>query len=113
VRDALRLRHTLVAIYKTIRGECGLAALDENLWAFWGFYHAPDDRHYQARQWRKVRLSTIEPRQVTDLPVREMAFMLRVAMELEDRSSAGKPRSGIPPRPIWSCRCTRRVSSTS
>jgi hypothetical protein len=74
----------LPAIYRTIREDYSLEALDENLWAFWGFYQAPGDRHCQARLWRKVKLGAIETSQVIDLPVWEMAFMLAVAMELED-----------------------------
>jgi hypothetical protein len=90
LRQALHLPRTLLAIYKIIREDFSTAALDENLWAFWGFHqevseHLPRDPHYRARTWQKAQLRAIGPWDVVGgLAVWEMAFMMNVAMENED-----------------------------
>jgi hypothetical protein len=90
LRQALALPRTLFAIAAMIREDFAAAALDENLWAFWGFHqevlgHEPADAHYRARRWQKVQLGAIGPQHVVGgLAVWEMAFMMNVAMENED-----------------------------
>lgn len=80
----MRLRRTLPAIRRIVRHDYDFAALDENLWAFRGFHESPDNPDYRARRWLKTRIGGIQPCHVADLPVWEMAFMMNVAMELED-----------------------------
>jgi hypothetical protein len=90
LRQALCLPKTLFAIVRMIREDFAPEALDESLWAFWGFHqevsgHEPVDPHYLARRWQKVQLSSIGPQHVVGgLAVWEMAFMMNVAMENED-----------------------------
>jgi hypothetical protein len=90
LRQALHLPRTLLDIYKMVHENFATAALDENLWAFWGFHqevseHLPRDPHYRARTWQKAQLRAIGPWDVVGgLAVWEMAFMLNVAMESED-----------------------------
>jgi hypothetical protein len=93
LRQTLCLPKTLLAIVRMIREDFTPGALDENLWAFWGFHqevsghelHAPNDPYYRARKWEKVRLSSIRPQNVVGgLAVWEIAFMMNVAMENED-----------------------------
>ena len=90
LRQALHLPKTLLAIFKIIREDFSTAALDENLWAFWGFHqevssHLPKDPHYRSRTWQKAQLRAIGPHDVVGgLAVWEMAFMMNVAMENED-----------------------------
>ena len=83
-RQALRLPKTLLAIHRIVREDFEAAALDEDLWAFWGFHQEPWDLHYRARPWQKVQLRAIEPRDVVGIQVREMALMLHIAMEDEE-----------------------------
>jgi hypothetical protein len=80
----MRLRRTLPLIRRIIGQDYDFSALDENLWAFRGFHESPDDPHYRARRWVKARIGGITPSDVLDLPVWELAFMMNVAMELED-----------------------------
>lgn len=84
LRQVLRLPRTLVAIRRIIREDCAPAAADEHLWAFRGFHLESWDQHCRARPWQPVRLGDIGPRNVVGLPVWEMAFMMNVAMEIED-----------------------------
>jgi len=90
LRQGLCLPKTLFTIYRIIREDFATVALDEGLWAFWGFHqeisgHEPWDPHYRARKWQKAQLSAIGPRHVVGgLAVWEMAFMMNVAMENED-----------------------------
>jgi len=90
LRQALCLPRTLFSIYWIIREEFAAAALDEYLWAFWGFHqeiqgHEPSDPHYRMRTWQKTQLGAIGRRQVVGgLAVWEMAFMMNLAMENED-----------------------------
>lgn len=90
LRQALHLPKTLLTIFKIIREDFSAAALDENLWALWGFHqevsnHLPKDPHYRARTWQKAQLRNIGPQDVVGgLAVWEMAFMMNVAMENED-----------------------------
>src|SRR5260370_15429910 len=90
LRQALCLPRTLLEIFKIVREDFSTAALDENLWAFWGFHqevvnYLPRDPHYRARTWQKAQLRAIGPQDVTGgLAVWEMAFMMNVAMENED-----------------------------
>ena len=83
-RQVLSLPKTLLRIYTISRQDYEPAALDENLWAFWGFHQESWDRHYRARPWRKAALGTIGPRDVVGMPARELALMMHVAMEIED-----------------------------
>lgn len=83
-RQLWRLSSTLRTIARLIREECSTAAADEHLWAFRGFHLEPSDPHYRARQWRPVSLSRVSPDDVVGMPVGELAFMMQVAMEIED-----------------------------
>ena len=82
LHQGLCLPKTLFTIYRIIREDFSSAALDENLWAFWGFHqevsgHEPWDPHYRARKWQKAQLSAIGPQFVTGgLALWEMAFMI-------------------------------------
>lgn len=84
LQQALRLPMTLLTIYRIVREDFRVAALDAHLWAFWGFHQQPGDLHYRARPWQKVQLSAIEPRNVVGIQVREMALLLNIAMEDEE-----------------------------
>lgn len=84
LRQALRLPGTLLAIRRIVQTDCATAALDEHLWAFKGFHLESWDPHYRARQWQKVRPGDVGPDDVKNLSVPEMAFMMHVAMEIED-----------------------------
>ncbi|OFW42548.1 MAG: hypothetical protein A3J29_07280 [Acidobacteria bacterium RIFCSPLOWO2_12_FULL_67_14b] len=84
LRQALRLPKTLLAIYRIVREDFRAGALDEYLWAFWGFHQQPGDLHYRARPWQKVQLRAIEPWDVVGIQVWEMALMLHIAMEDEE-----------------------------
>ena len=84
LRQAVRLPSTLVAIFRNLAEDFEVAALDEHVWSFRGFHDGADDPHYRARQWRKVRLSAIAPRDVSGIPAWEMAFMANVAREIEE-----------------------------
>ena len=90
LRQALALPKTLFTITRIVREDFATAALDENLWSFWGFHqevsgHEPADPHYRARPWQKVHLRSMGPTHVVGgLAVWEMAFMMNVAMENED-----------------------------
>jgi hypothetical protein len=90
LRQALCLPKTLLDIYRIVREDFSTAALDEDLWAFWGFHqevsdHLPKDPHYRARTWQKAQLRAIGSQDVVGgLAVWEMAFMMNVAMENED-----------------------------
>ena len=84
LRQALRLPKTLLAIRRIIAEDYQIPALDEHLWSFRGFHDDVEDPHYRARQWQKVRMGAIAPRDVAGLAVWEMAFMLNVARELEE-----------------------------
>jgi hypothetical protein len=84
LRQALHLPKTLLAIYTIVRQDFETAALDEYLWAFWGFHHQPWDPHYRMRPWQKAQLRAIEPRDVVGLAMWEMALMLNMAMEDEE-----------------------------
>ena len=83
-RQLLRLPRTLAAVGRMIRDDCSPAAADEYLWAFRGFHLEPSDPHYRARSWQKTRIGDIRPAEVVGLPAGEMAFMMHVAMEIED-----------------------------
>ena len=84
-RQAMHLPRTLSTIYKIIREDFSAAALDESLWAFWGFHQENSDTHYQMRRWQKTQLSAVTPSDVIGgLPVWEMAMMMYIAMEDED-----------------------------
>ena len=83
LRQALRLPKTLLALRRIVRQDFEAAALDEHLWAFWGFHQQPGDLRYRARPWQKVPLRSIEPRDVVGIEVWEMALMLHIAMEDE------------------------------
>ena len=90
LRQAIWLPKTLLTIHRIVREDFAPAALDENLWAFWGFHqeiagNEPYDPHYRARTWQKAQLSAIGPRHVIrGLAVWEMAFMMNFAMESEE-----------------------------
>jgi hypothetical protein len=84
LRQTLSLPQTLLRIHTIIRQDYEPAALDENLWAFWGFHQESWDRHYRARTWRKVSFGAIGPGDVVGMPARELALMMHVAMEIED-----------------------------
>ncbi len=84
LRQLLRLPFTLLTIHRIIRSDGSLAAADEHLWAFRGFHLETWDPHYRSRSWNRVRLADIGPGDVAGLPVRELAFMMHVAMEIED-----------------------------
>jgi len=79
-----RLLTTLHTIHRIVRDDCSIDAADEHLWAFRGFYEDRADPHYRARTWQKVQLASIGPQDVVRMSVEEMAFMMRVAMEIED-----------------------------
>ena len=79
-----RLLTTIRTIHRIIRDDCSIDAADEHLWAFRGFYEDRTDPHYRARTWQKVQLARIGPPDVVRMSVEEMAFMMRVAMEIED-----------------------------
>ena len=83
-RQLLRLPGTLAAVRRIIREDCSVAAADEHLWAFRGFHLEPGNPCYRARPWQKIRFGEIGPADVVGLSVGEMAFMLHVAMEIED-----------------------------
>ncbi|MGC2694281.1 MAG: hypothetical protein WA738_00665 [Candidatus Angelobacter sp.] len=85
LRQALRLPRTLRAIHRIVREDFSSAALDDCLWAFWGFHQENWDAHYRMRPWEKAQLSTITPHDVVGgLAVWEMALMMTIAMEDED-----------------------------
>ena len=90
LRQAMCLPKTLLTIHRIIREDLAPAALDENLWAFWGFHqevfdNQPCDPHYCARTWQKAQLSAIGPQHVIrGLAVWELAFMMNFAMESEE-----------------------------
>lgn len=83
-RQALRLPITVRAIYRIVREDYHAAALDEYLWSFRGFHQTPEDPHCRARRWQKVTLARVGPSDVAGLPVWELAFMMSVAMEIEE-----------------------------
>lgn len=83
-RQLVRLPATLVAVHRIVREDGAPAAADEHLWAFRGFHLESWDPHYRARPWRKARLAEISPADVVGLCIGEMAFMMHVAMEIED-----------------------------
>ena len=84
LRQAMRLPHTLFRIFAIAREDFATAALDEYLWAFWGFHQQPSDLHYRARPWQQVQLRAIEPREVVGIAVWEMAMLSHIAMENEE-----------------------------
>jgi hypothetical protein len=85
LRQALRLPKTLRAIYRIVREDFSPAALDEYLWAFWGFHQENRDPHYRMRPWQKAQLAAIRASDVSGgLAVWEMALMMTIAMEDED-----------------------------
>jgi hypothetical protein len=85
LRHAMRLPRTLRNIFRTVREDFSPAALDECLWAFWGFHQESWDAHYRMRPWTKAQLSAIRAGDVTGgLAVWEMALMMYIAMEDED-----------------------------
>jgi len=84
LRQVLRLPKTLLAIWKIVKQDYAVAALDENLWTFWGFYQDPEQPHCRSRTWQKVKLALIGPQDVVGLPVSELALMMNVSMELEE-----------------------------
>ncbi len=84
-RQAMHLPQTLRRIYRIVREDFSSAALDECLWAFWGFHQQNWDAYYRMRPWQKAQLSGVEASDVTGgLPVWEMAMMMYIAMEDED-----------------------------
>lgn len=84
LRQAARLPKTLLTIRRIVAEDCEIGALDEHLGAFRGFHLGAEDPHYRARQWRRVRLGAIAPRDVAGLGVWELAFMVNVAREIEE-----------------------------
>ena len=84
MRQTWRLPVTLRSIYRIVRQDFETSVLDEYLWSFWGFHHQPEDRRHRVRAWQKVELRSIEPRDVVNLAVWEMALMLNMAMEDEE-----------------------------
>lgn len=84
LRQLLRLPRTLAAIRRIIRDDCSFASADEHLWAFRGFHLESSDSHYRARSWQKAAIATIGPGDVVGLAPGELAFMMQVAMEIED-----------------------------
>jgi hypothetical protein len=80
----VRLPRTLAVIRRIIRDDCSFASADEHLWAFRGFHLEPSDPHYRARSWQKAAIAAIGPGDVVALAPAELAFMMRVAMEIED-----------------------------
>ncbi|HEU4415600.1 MAG TPA: hypothetical protein VFT65_12515 [Candidatus Angelobacter sp.] len=85
LRQALQLPKTLRAIYRIVREDLSPAALDDCLWAFWGFHQENWDAHYRMRPWEKAQLGAIETDDVVGgLAVWEMALMMTIAMEDED-----------------------------
>ena len=85
LRQALQLPKTLRAIYRIVREDFSTAALDDCLWAFWGFHQQNWDAHYRMRAWEKAQLSAIGIHDVVGgLAVWEMALMMTIAMEDED-----------------------------
>ena len=83
-RQAIGLPRTLARIGRIIAEDCSTRAADEHLSAFRGFFLTPGDPACRARPWRKTPLRDVGPDQVAGLAVEEMAFMMRVAMEIED-----------------------------
>ncbi|MCA8952991.1 MAG: ferritin-like domain-containing protein [Planctomycetes bacterium] len=79
----LLLPVTLLRIARIVRRECSPAALDEYLFSFHGFHHEPEDRHWYMRTWDRVPVRDIAPDQVVAVPMRHLAAMLRVAIEIE------------------------------
>ena len=85
LRHAIQLPRTLRTIFRMVREDFSTAALDDCLWAFWGFHQENWDTHYRMRPWEKAQLSAIETSHVTGgLAVWEMALMMNIAMEDED-----------------------------
>lgn len=82
--QALGLIQTLRSIYRIVRQDFEGSVLDEYLWSFWGFHQKPEDRWHRARAWQKVELRSIEPSDVVNLQVWEMALMVNMAMEDEE-----------------------------
>jgi hypothetical protein len=78
------LPRTLFAIYRIVREDYSISALDENLWVFRAFHDRVNDPHYGARRWEKARLASVQPSDVIGLPVGELALMFGVAMEIEE-----------------------------
>lgn len=83
-RELLRLPSTLASIRRVVREDCSFAAADEHLWAFRGFHMEPDDPHYRARSWQPVAIGQIRADDVVMFAPDEMAYMMHVAMEIED-----------------------------
>lgn len=79
-----RLPRTLIAIRRILREDCSFASADEHLWAFRGFHLEASDPHYRARSWQKAAIAAIGPGDVVEIPAGELAFMMHVAMEIED-----------------------------
>jgi hypothetical protein len=95
LRQAMQLPWTLRKIYRTIREDFSIAALDECLWAFWGFHQESWDAHYRMRPWAKAQLSSVRADDVIGgLAVWEMALMMYIAMEDEDPILAYTEQSG-------------------
>lgn len=83
-RQAMHLPQTLRRIYKIVREDFSPSALDECLWAFWGFHQENWDAHYRMRPWQKAQLSSVRSSDVIGgLPLWEMAMMMYIAMEDE------------------------------
>lgn len=84
LHQLLRLPRTLRAIRRILRDDCSFASADEHLWAFRGFHLESSDPHYRARSWQKAAIAGIGPGDVLALAPGELAFMMHVAMEIED-----------------------------
>jgi hypothetical protein len=84
LRQLLRLPYTLVAVHRIVREDCSIASADEHLWAFRGFHLESWDSHYRARCWQKASIADISRGDVAGMSADELAFMMRVAMEIED-----------------------------
>ena len=84
MRQLLRLPRTLAAIFRIVREDCSPARADEHLRAFRGFHLDPQDPNYRVRPWMKTPIRDVHADQVVAIPVDELAFMMRVAMEIED-----------------------------
>src|SRR5581483_5994460 len=83
LRQLAALPSTVVRMHALVRQEYGREAMNENLWAIWGFHREPGDRHWMMRSWTPVDMKKVGPGQVRSMSAREMAQVMDMAMEIE------------------------------
>ena len=92
--QAASLPFTLVALHHIVRDDCSTAALDEHLWAFAAFHRGDADPHCHARTWQKAAFPAVHAGQAAGMSAIEFAFMLHVAMEIEEPTALYTRQTG-------------------